>query len=186
MAATPSIVIKTTIPYRGQTKTFSNRYHFSGGTPADLTHWNTFSDAIVAAYKLIITSGLTIVGSYYYGAGSNVPIGSKTYSQAGTATLSGTPCTGDSAMMLRFATAARSAKNHPVYLWNWFHGANWSGSGSSDTLLAAQRTLVQTYAAAWISGFSDGSVTYVRAGPNGANATGYVVDQFVRHRDFPN
>lgn len=185
MAATPSIVIQTTIPYRGQTKKFSNRYHFSGGTPADLTHWNTLSDAIVAAYKLTITSGLTIVGSLYYGAGSNVPIGSKTYSQAGTAGFSGTPCPGDSAIMVRFATAARSTKNHPVYLWNWFHGANWSGSGSSDTLLAAQRTLFQTYAAAWLSGFSDGSVTYVRAGPNGANATGYAVDQYVRHRDFP-
>lgn len=186
MAATPSIVIQTTIPYRGQTKKFSNRYHFSGGTPADLTHWNALSDNIVAAYKAIISSGLTIVGSLYYGAGSNVPLGSKTYSTAGTFAGGGTPATGDSAMMLRFATAARSVKNHPVYLWNWFHGANWSGSGSSDTLLASQRTAIQTYAASWLSGFSDGSVTYVRAGPNGANATGYLVDQFVRHRDFRN
>jgi hypothetical protein len=185
VAATPSLRVRTSIPYRGSTRYWSTTFHFNGGTPADGTHWTTFSDALVTAFKACFTSGLTIVGTYGYAAGNQVPVFSKTYSTAGT--LAGaTPCPGDSAAMLRWSTAARSSKNHPVYLWNWIHGANWSGSGSSDTLLAAQKTAIDGFAGTFISpGFSDGTNSYVRAGPNGATATGHQCDPYVRHRDFP-
>lgn len=187
MAATNSVRIVKTIPYRGQTKRWSNRYHFVGGTPADTAHWNTLFDNITNAEKLLYGSGLQIVEALGYVAGSEVPVASKTYAITGAATFSGYPCPGDSAAMLRFATAARSSKNHPVYLWNWFHGAQWSGTGSSDTLLAAQKSAIETYAGLWdTTGFSDGSITVKRAGPNGASATGHECDPFVRHRDFRN
>jgi hypothetical protein len=185
VAATPSIKVLKTFSYRGVTRTWSNRYHFNGGTPADGAHWTTLSDAIVTAEKAALTTAVTIVGTVGYAAGSDVPVFSKTYTTAGTFNPgSAIPAPGDSAVMVRYATAARTPKNHPVYLYNWYHPACFVG-GFPDTVVAAQVTAVNTYASDWLSGFSDGTNTYNRAGPNGANATGVLVSNITRHRDFP-
>jgi hypothetical protein len=55
----------------------------------------------------------------------------------------------------------------------------------NEKLLPSQKTALATYATAWISGFSDGTHTLTRAGPNGDAATGSVVEEYVTHRDFP-
>lgn len=185
MAATPSIKVLKSIPYRGATVTYSNRYHFNGGTPADNTHWTTLSDAIVTAEKAIHSPGATITGTVGYAAGSDVPVFSKAYSTAGTWTVgTNIVAAGDVAALVRYGTAARTSKNHPVYLFNYYHRA-YSGSGGGDQLATTQQTAMQTYANAWISGFSDGTITVVRAGPNGATATGALVLNYLTHRDFP-
>ena len=179
------IVVKT-IPYRGSTRRFSNAYCFKTGTPADDSHWHTLMDNVTTAEKAIFTSGVTIVEALGYGIGSDIPLSSKTYSLAGTGAWTNVPCPGDSAAMLRYSTAARSTKNHPVYLFNYFHGATWSGSGSSDTLAAGQKSAIETYAGLWdTTGFSDGTNTYKRCGPASAAATGHECDPYVRHHDFP-
>lgn len=186
MAATPSVRVVKHFPYRSGTKVWSNRYHFAGGTPADASHWYTLFDAITAAEKAVHASSVVIESAYGYAAGSDVPVASKTYSLAGTAGYTGNaPCPGDCAVVLRWSTAARSTKNHPVYLFNYFHQANYTSGSSSDPVLPAQITKLGTFAAAWITGFSDGTNTYVRAGPNGAVATGSFVDPYISHRDFP-
>jgi len=186
MAATPSIKVTKSFNYKGQVKTWSNRYHFNGGTPADSTHWTTFSDAIVTAEKATMFSFVTITGTIGYAAGSDVPVFSKSYSTAGTlASGTGTPTPGFVAALVRYATAARTPKNHPVYLFNYYHGVH-EDSAAGELLQASQRTALGTYASAWISGFSDGTNTLVRAGPNGATATGQTVNQYLTHRDFRN
>jgi len=86
--------------------------------------------------------------------------------------------------LLRFATTARTSKNHPVYLFNYFHGAT-ANTTTVSLLAAAQKTAIETYADAWIAGFSDGTNTYVRSGPNGATAVSRLVDQYLRIHSFP-
>lgn len=187
MAATPSVKITKQFNYRGTTRQWSNRYHFNGGTPADDSHWHTLFDNITAAEKLALFSNNTIVEATGYAAGSDVPVSSKAYSLAGTGSYSGTQLApGDCAILCKWTTAARTSKNHPVYLFNYWHSAAFVTSSDADTLATAVKTLWETYASAWLAGFSDGVNTYVRSGPNGATALTRLVDSHIRHRDFRN
>lgn len=188
MATAPSIQTKKTFTYRGGLRTWSNRYHFVGGTPPDATHWHTLMDAVTAAEKATVHSGVVIVEAIGYAAGSDVPVATKVYSLAGTLTVGGNdkPSPGDCAALTRYSTAGRTVKNHPIYLFNYTHEAWYDSTVSADKLGTAQKTALQTYATAWITGFSDGgSVTAKRSSPRSEPATGSIVEEWITHRDFP-
>jgi len=190
MAPTPSVKIVKTFSYKAITKTWSNRYHFNGGTPADVTHWNTLFDNIVAAEKLCLRSNVTIVSAVGYNAGSDLPIASKSYSQAGSIILSGTEVdmTGDSAYLMKWSTTARTSKNHPIYLFSYFHGVKRDPAQGPNVVQTSQVSAFNTYCSAWVSGFSDGTITAVRAGPNGATGAAVLRSGtvYATHRDFVN
>jgi hypothetical protein len=190
MSVTPSVKVVKSFGYKGGTRLWSNRYHFNGGTPADDTHWHTLMDNIVAAEKLCLRSNVTIVECVGYNAGTDLPISSKTYSQAGSIVLSGSEIdmTGDSAYLLRWSTSARSSKNHPIYLFSYMHGIKRDPADGPNVCQSLQRQAFNTYGAAWVTGFSDGTITAVRAGPNGATGSFVALPQpvYVTHRDFPN
>ena len=189
MATSASIKVVKEFQYRGQTRLWSNRYHFDASVPADATKWGTFSDAIVNAEKACLNQ--TVTGVIFretlgYAPGSDVPVYTKTYATNGTFAPAGAPATpGDCALMLRYSTSTRTTKNHPLYLYNWYHGIFCSNATNPDVPIAAQVTAFNTYAAAWVTGFSDGTVTHRRCGPNGDLALGYLTSSVIRHRDFP-
>jgi len=140
----------------------------------------------VLAEKAVFKYDVTIVKGVAYAAGSDLPVHEKVYTTVGTGSFSlwvDTP--GDCAAVVRYATTARSAKNHPIYLFNYYHGCGSDGSAGVDVLDSSQKAALETYATAWMTGFSDGTITAVRAGPNGATATSRLVLPEVRHRDFP-
>lgn len=176
------------MPFKGGTRKTSNRYHFLGGTPADATHWHTLMDNVTTAEKATQLSTVTIVEAIGYAAGSDVPVATKVYSLAGTgaggAGAQFTP--GEVSLLVRYSTSARSTKNHPIYLFNYYHHVLVGGTSAlCDTLDTTLTGHYLTYANAWISGFSDGTNTYTRAGPNGQAALGAIVEEWATHRDFP-
>jgi hypothetical protein len=189
MAPTPSIKVIKSLPFKGGSRLWSNRYHFSGGTPADSTHWENLVDAFLDDELACIASVQEVVEVIGYAAGSDVPV----YTHSGL-TAPGTlaPDTGNAeqagevAALVRYSTDARTAKNHPIYCFNYYHGTYaHTGEGDGDLLSAAQKSALEAYAAAWVAGYSDGTHTLVRASPNGAVCRDPIVEEYLTHRDFP-
>ena len=192
MATAPSIAIIKSFNYRGTVRNFSNRYHFSGGTPADAGHWTTLANAIVLAekaiYRPIASGGAKIIEAVGYAGGSEVPVFTLTYTTDGTGAFTSIQnVPGDVAALIRYSTPDRSSKNHPIYCFNYYHGVGFNNGGTLtyDQLNLDEKTAMGVYAADWIVGFSDGTNTYKRARPNGNTCTGYLVEANLTHRDLP-
>jgi hypothetical protein len=140
-----------------------------------------------ALFPSLANGGAKIVETFGYSGGSEVPVFSKTYTTDGTYAIgAGSIPPGDVVCLVRYSTADRSSKNHPIYLFSYYHATVFvPGGGTFDVPAAGVVTAMGTYAAAWIAGFSDGSVTHKRSRPNENVATGYVVETYLTHRDLP-
>ena len=183
-----SVRIVKTFPYRGNpVQEFSNRYYFDGGAPADSNAWHALFDGITLLEKSLFFSNVHIISAFGFAPGSDVAVASSTYNLAGTLAVTVQVLTpGDCASVLRMATTKRSTKNHPVYVFSYFHSALMDGGGSGpDTLSAIQKTAIENYGNSWLNGIVIGGRTYKRTTPDGHATTGRIVNQFIGHRDFP-
>lgn len=186
VAATPSFKLVRSMDYRGGTQVWSNRYHLGTSVPANDSEWEDLIEAVVAFEKPIFNNNVTYLSGVCYLAGSDVPVYTSSLSGTGSATWTGgSPTPGDCASLIRYSTTQRTSKNHPIYLFNYYHSAYFTTGGAHDVLFSDQKAAMQTYAGHWVSGITATGKTYHRAGPNGAIATGYLVEDYITHRDFP-
>jgi hypothetical protein len=88
-------------------------------------------------------------------------------------------------MLWRFTTDQRTAKNHPIYLFKWFHGTQNDGLTSPDSLRNGIHSTAGGVAAALVTGVSDGTNTRVYCGPRGAVAQSSTVMPLLHMREFP-
>jgi hypothetical protein len=188
-----SLVIVKTFDYRGSARRFSNRYHFEGDLPADHAAWSVLAGHVTDAEQHIYDAEVEIVEALGYDAGSATssnPHGDAVYTETFSKTGSGAfgsgaiPAPGDCAALLRYSTPARTTKNHPVYLFNYFHGVQIPVAGG-DSVASGQKTAIETYGDQWVTGFTDGTGARERCGPRGAVAISSTCKGNVHHRDFP-
>lgn len=181
-----SVKSNKTFVYRSVTKEWSNRYFFTGGPPSSSAHWLTLYDAIQTLEKACFSSVVSLIGGVGYEAGSEVPVWSGGSLVAGTVTPGGNDrlMPGDCTRLIRWTTDARTGKNHPIYLFKYFHGVYNNSADPADIPSSVNNVGLVALRDGLVSGVSDGVNTYHLCGPYGAVALVGTIQNLIGHRDF--
>lgn len=173
-------------PYKGGTKQWSNRWHFTGPDWSGQTQFNTFSDWLKAQLVNCIPAATTWVENIGYAPGSDLPEFSKSYGTACTWSRGSSPlCPLEVCALVRFTTTQRSVKNHPLYGFKYMHSVVAGQGGDWEALDSGQKGTYESSLAAIIAGGSDGTNTRFPCLPGGAVFQSRLVEPMVTHRDFP-
>lgn len=158
MPDTPSIVIVKRFIYRGQQEEFSNRWHFKSGPLNSVAEWKTLADGLIAQEKLTVTSGVSFVRAYGYAPGIDHSVVQIDYTVPPNTVVVGTfspganyGCPGDVAATMRWATGKLNSRGKKIYCRKYMHGV-YHDSSTTDNLLAAQKTVLETFGAKVLDG----------------------------------
>lgn len=174
-------------PYKGGLKEWSNRWYFSPTGPMDLTTFEDLSDWLVGIEHNYLGTPCTIIGTTGYNPGSEVPVHTKTYSTACTATLAGSQsfATLEVASLWRFTTDQRSVKNHPIYGFKYYHQQILDTLPDREAMPPPHQASQQTDANLILAGNVVGGTTYFPCTAYGAVFQQAFVEPMYTHRDFP-
>lgn len=176
--------------YRNVPREFSNRYFIGLNYPTDSARWDALLHAVSSQERTIyppaVNGGASIIRGYGYKPGSDVPVYETVLTDDGLldhSTWIRSP--GDCAAVAVYTTPDRSKKNHPIYLYSYWHAVGTDTTSPGDGVAQGQHVAMQAYAQHWITGFSDGVTTYHRSRPSaGTLATGVTVNGLITHRDL--
>lgn len=174
-------------PYKGGTRTWSNRFFFNSSVAMTTAVFESLSDSIVANMKACVTPATTITETVGYDAGSDVPTHSKTYTTAGEATPGADEAIAplEVCTLWRFDTTQRTTKNHPVYLFKYVHNQILGTTTDRELVVTGRRATQDAVLGHFVTGFTVGGTTYKLSGPRGAVAQSGHCETFFTHRDFP-
>lgn len=178
------IVIET--PYEGGVKQWSNRWFFNGPDWDNEAEWELVSDYIVD--KLVnkwLTARSTVMSAIGTNGGSDMPVYSKTYNEAGAFATGGKfhpPL--ESVGLCRFSTTQRSSKNHPIYLFKYMHDCLMDDTATPEVLYAFQRSQFGGALSTMLGGITTAGHTRYLCGPRGAVAQAALIETYFSHRDF--
>lgn len=176
-----------TFSWRGASHSWGQLYHFDGPTSwADQTHFDTFAVNLWNQIKQPLPARVTCNDMTAYNAGSFLPVFNHTIAAAGGYTDTSNPqAAGELCMLWRFTTDQRTTKNHPIYLFKWFHGMQTDGATSPDSLRAGIVATAATPISSLLSGISDGTNSRKYCGPRGAVALSGTCYSTLHAREFP-
>jgi hypothetical protein len=189
VAASPSLTLIKSFSYRGKAEEWGNTYHFSGGTPADDTHWKALADAWIASEKNCYSSETTVVRAYGHVPGTNHAIWTYDYALhsatvAGVLSAAGSEqaSPGDCAGVLSWPTANYTSRGKRIYLRKFFHDVFNKGTTHEDELAATWAAGYSAFGDDVVTGFISG--TYKICGPLGAAGGTKIVSPWVTTRSL--
>jgi len=179
-----SIRIEKHFTYRGANESWANTYHFSGGTPADLSAWTALVTALKNAEAPMLTTNTHYDRAVCYANDSDPAVHIIALSGTGGRTAAGQNfATGDSAFWVRWGSDKRDSRGHPIYARCYYHDVLYGNAFGGDAWYSAQATDAATFGAALLSGLSDGgSNTYVRCLPDGTVCNSHAQSTYIGRR----
>jgi hypothetical protein len=178
------LTISKSFTYQGAGREWSNTHPFHESAPSVYGDWEDFADAVVALERTILQNDVTITTVKGYDGASDHPVFTKTYGVVGTLSVSGASnAPRDCAGIIRWSTADRDSRNHPIYGYAYVHGVADYDSGSGHPagwMYEPQTTALETYANDWVVGING----FHRTTLGGSICIDSYVDPWIRHRDF--
>lgn len=173
-------------PYRGGAKVWSNLWHWTGASWASQGQVDTFAGNLWDTIKGQVLAGTTFVEAVAYNAGSFLPVYTHTSGAAGTYTDASNPQAPlEASALWRFTTDQRTSKNHPIYLFKWFHHVQTEGLTSPDSLRNGLHSGMGGAISDILAGITDGTNTRNYCGPFGAVAQTGTCNSLLHMREFP-
>jgi hypothetical protein len=184
--ARPSIRVERTSPYRGGTRTWGQRYFFTGSN-FTTAEFETLKDNLRALLRNITLDVTNITKCVGYNIGSDVPVYTDNSVVAGTYPSTTEPVMPlEVAALVRLGTTVRSTKNHPIYGFKYFHNVQNDGGLDHELLRAGWKSTCESEMDAILAGLSDGDSTRSWCDAKGAVFQSRLVETYLTHRDFPN